>query len=46
MPRRPVGVLVTLTLLVAPLAAQTQPPGDMPRIAILAHGSPPASPAG
>ena len=46
MTRRTVGLLVTLTRLVAPLAAQTQPPGDRPRIALLPHGSPPASPAG
>jgi hypothetical protein len=44
MTRRTVGLLVTLTLLVAPLAAQAQPPGNMPRIGILSHGSPPAHP--
>jgi hypothetical protein len=42
MTRRSVGLLVTLALLVAPLAAQTQPPGNMPRIIILSRGSPPA----
>src|SRR2546428_577675 len=43
---RAVGVLVTLTLslLAAPLAAEAQPAGKIPRIGVLASGSPPAEP--
>src|SRR5919108_3192303 len=46
MTRRTVGFFVTLalTLLVAPLAADTQPSGKVPRIGLLAIGFAPATP--
>jgi putative tryptophan/tyrosine transport system substrate-binding protein len=38
MPRRTIGLLVTLTLLVVPLAAQTQSAEPVPRLAVLSPG--------
>jgi putative tryptophan/tyrosine transport system substrate-binding protein len=45
MPRRLIGLLVTLALglLVAPLLAEAQPAGKVPRIGVLSTGSPPAT---
>ena len=42
--RRTIGFLVTLALLVAPLAVDTQPVGKVPRIGLLAIGSTPSTP--
>jgi hypothetical protein len=46
MTRRTVGLLVTLILaiLVAPLAAEAQPRGNVHRIGLLTYGSPSSEP--
>src|SRR5262245_21563120 len=42
---RSLWLLVALALLVAPLAAEAQPPTNVPRIGVLSSGSPPATSA-
>jgi putative ABC transport system substrate-binding protein len=48
MTRRTIGLIVifTLAFLVAPLAAEAQPAGQMPRVGVLVPGAPPGEPGG